>query len=189
MEHRFIFLKGRNVEHRFLLQHVSSQKIEKTWWCSWKSSFFLCGDWEFNSVQNRYDELERVFVCVSRLLGLVYATDNKKRDAKKNTEHERVRFWGTTEDEMRPYTHATRKKNTHWTREDAVLSTNGHERGRHGGLKCIKARARTEKTLYTLPGRYLAPFSLRTRPKSVTVSRSSRTQYVFFDLSTSCIRH
>ena len=59
------------------------------------------------------------------------------------------------------------------------MSTNGHERGRHGGLKCIKARARTEKTLYTLPGRYLAPFFSRTRSKFVTVLRSSRAQYVF----------
>ena len=56
-----------------------------------------------------------------------------------------------------------------WTRE-----------GPHGGLKCIKARARTEKTLYALPGRYMAPFSSRTRPKSVTASRSSRAHYVVF---------
>ena len=52
-----------------------------------------------------------------------------------------------------------KRKKTHWAREGAVLSTNEHERGPHGGLKCIKARSRTEKTLYTLPGRYLAPFS------------------------------
>ena len=63
------------------------------------------------------------------------------------------------------------------------MSTNEHERGPHGGLKCIKAHARTEKKLYTLPGRYLAPFSSRTRPKSVTVSRPSRAQYVFLSLN------
>ena len=44
------------------------------------------------------------------------------------------------------------------------MSANKHERGLtrtpHGGLKCIKARTRTEKKLYTLPGRYLAPLFL-----------------------------
>ena len=36
--------------------------------------------------------------------------------------------------------------------------------------------------------RYIAPFFSRTRPKSGPVSRSSRAQYVVFDLATSCIR-
>ena len=34
----------------------------------------------------------RTLFFVSRLLGLVYASDNKE-----NIEHERVQFWGTTE--------------------------------------------------------------------------------------------
>ena len=40
--------------------------------------------------------------------GVVYAAGSKK-----NTEHERVQFWGTTEHERGPYTHAKRQKNTH----------------------------------------------------------------------------
>ena len=50
-----------------------------------------------------------------------------KKKQKKHTEHERVQFWGTTEHERGPYTHATRQKHTlntkwcsfeyQWTRE------------------------------------------------------------------------
>ena len=57
-----------------------------------------------------------VFFCfVSRLLGVVYAADSKK-NVKKHTDHERVQFWGTTEHERGPYTHATRQKHTLDTR-------------------------------------------------------------------------
>ena len=45
----------------------------------------------------------------------MYAAGSKKK-AKKHTEHERLQFWGTTEHERVPYTHATRQK-THTERE------------------------------------------------------------------------
>ena len=80
-------------------------------------------------------------------------------------------------------------KNTHRTRECAVLSTNEHERGPHGGPKCIKARARTEKTLYTLPGRYLAPLFLKNATEiRYRFAFLSCSVCFFFDLSASCIR-
>ena len=50
------------------------------------------------------------FFFVSRLLGVVYAAGSKIKST--HTEHERVQFWGTTEHERGPYTHATRQ-NTH----------------------------------------------------------------------------
>ena len=62
------------------------------------------------------------------------------------------------------------------------MSTNEHERGPNGGLKCIKARARTEKTFYTLPGRYMAPFP-RERDRNPLPFRVPLVPSMFFLIS------
>ena len=45
----------------------------------------------------------------------MYAAGSKKKQ-KQHTEHERVQFWGTTEHERGPFTHAKRQK-THTEHE------------------------------------------------------------------------
>ena len=39
---------------------------------------------------------------VSRVLGLVYAADEKTQNEKKHNEHETVQFWGTPEHAREP---------------------------------------------------------------------------------------
>ena len=46
----------------------------------------------------------------------MYAAGRRKKNEKKHTEHERVQFFGTTEHERMPYTHAAPQK-THTEHE------------------------------------------------------------------------
>ena len=49
------------------------------------------------------------FFCFSLTRGRVCGRQ-QKQSKQKHTEHERVQFWGTTEHERVPYTHATRQR-------------------------------------------------------------------------------
>ena len=94
---------------------------------------------------------------VSRLVGgRVCGRQRQQKANKTHTEQERVQFRGTAEHERGPCAHATREKialNTRRCSFGIPLNTRGHlTTTPHGALKGTKARARTEKTLTTIPG-------------------------------------
>ena len=100
-------------------------------------------------------ELGRCFLfCFSLTRASCMRPAGKNR--KKTLSTRECSFLGTTEPERGPYTHATWQK-THTEHERVQfwvpLNTRGClTRTPHGALEGTKARTRTEKTLYTIPG-------------------------------------